>query len=212
MDGVLVDNRDAHVEAFREFCRRNGIELAEDKLMEIFGRGNDEIIPALFDRGLVESRGVQSLASEKEAVYREIYASSIEPVKGLTTFLEGLKTAGYKIAVGSSGCSENVGFVLEKCDIVGCFDAIVNGEMVTHCKPDPEIFLLAARLLGITPDECLVFEDSFSGIEAACRAGMQVVAVATTFTRAELTARIPGITVIDDFTQVAPEYLAAIGR
>lgn len=181
MDGVLVDNRDAHFEAFIEFCHEYGIELDRDKLTYLFGMTNDEILPAILPAELIEEKGLKTLADEKEAVYRRIYAKKIAPVKGLIPFLNELKAAGFKLGVGSSGNTQNVNFVLDACGIKKYFSAIVNGDMITKGKPDPEVFLLNAEKLGLRPEECVVIEDSFAGIKAARNAGMSVIAMATTF-------------------------------
>lgn len=181
MDGVLVDNRDAHFDAFIEFCHTYGIELDRDKLTCLFGMTNDEILPAILPAELIEEKGLKTLADEKEAVYRRIYAKSIAPVNGLIPFLKELKAAGFKLAVGSSGNTQNVNFVLNACGIKEYFNVIVNGDMITKGKPDPEIFLLDAKKLGLKPEECVVIEDSFAGIKAARNAGMSVIAMATTF-------------------------------
>ena len=103
--------------------------------------------------------------------------------------------------MGSSGYRANVDFVLDKCHIEPYFTAIVAGDEVTRCKPDPEIYLTAASKLGLKPSECLVFEDAEAGIEAAKRAGMKVVALATTFTR-EFLATTEADMIIDDFRDI----------
>ena len=119
---------------------------------------------------VIREKGLAALGDEKEAVYREIYAPEIEPMPGLVALLGKLRDAGIRCAVGSSGCRANVDFVLEKCDIESFFDAKINGDMVTRCKPDPEIYLTAAAALGLAPAECVVFEDAKAGIESARRA------------------------------------------
>jgi beta-phosphoglucomutase-like phosphatase (HAD superfamily) len=100
----------------------------------------------------------------------------------------------------------NVDFVLERCAIERYFSAIVAGDEVTRCKPDPEIYLTAASKLGLKPSECIVFEDAEAGIEAAKRAGIKVVALATTFSR-EFLAATDADVIVDDFTQVSVDML-----
>ena len=102
----------------------------------------------------------------------------------LTDLLQKLRDAGIRCAVGSSGYKPNVDFVLEKCRIEPYFDARISGDMVSRCKPDPEIYLTAAAALGLPAAECVVFEDAPAGIEAARRAGAgHIVALATTLDR-----------------------------
>ncbi|MDR2885786.1 MAG: HAD family phosphatase [Rikenellaceae bacterium] len=183
MDGVLVDNRDIHIEAFRIFSRRHGVTLNEDGFMETFGRGNDEIIPSIWPRELYENKDMNALSQEKEVIYRDLFRDRIEPTKGLVAFIDEVKRRGYKLAVGSSGPEANVRFVLEKCGIADKFDAVVHSGLVTRCKPAPDIYLLASELLGFKPEECLVIEDAPPGIESAHLAGCHVAVLATTFPR-----------------------------
>ena len=182
MDGVLVDNRDAHVEAFRQILAEYGAEFSLEKFMPSFGMTNDQIFKLIAPELLVE-KGVDELAEAKERRYREIFEKTIAPTPGLVDFLKDLKAHGIKTAVGSSGNTPNVNFVLERCKIASYFDAIANGVMITKGKPDPEVYLLAAKLLGLKPEECVVVEDAHVGILAARRAGMKVVALATTYPR-----------------------------
>lgn len=184
MDGTLVDNTLAHMRAFEIFCARYGVTGWKEKLSQAFGMGNDDIMRLIMPAELIRERGLASLAEEKEAIYREIYAPEIRPVEGLVPLLESLRAAGVRCAVGSSGCRANVDFVLEKCRIGEFFDARISGDRVTRCKPDPEIYLTAAAALGMAPAECVVFEDAKAGIESARRAGVGcVVALATTLPR-----------------------------
>ena len=184
MDGPLVDNTLAHMRAFEIFCARYGVTGWKEKLSQAFGMGNDDIMRLIMPAELIRERGLASLAEEKEAIYREIYAPEIRPVKGLVPLLESLRAAGVRCAVGSSGCRANVDFVLEKCRIGEFFDARISGDRVTRCKPDPEIYLTAAAALGMAPADCVVFEDAKAGIESARRAGVgRVVALATTLPR-----------------------------
>ncbi len=142
MDGVLVDNKDVHIEAFLIFCRRYGLDTDTERLMPLFGMGNDDIMTALFGRP--SRRGCRPLLQrERRYTEREVFAERIAPTPGLVDLLKGLKERGIKIAVGSSGMRANVDFVLERCGIKEYFDAVADGDQVTKAKPDPEVFLLA---------------------------------------------------------------------
>lgn len=205
MDGVLVDNRDVHVEAFQAWCVKHNISLAKDFLVGFFGMGNEDIFRQVLNDPELPLDVIKRYSAEKEAIYRDMFAATIKPTPGLIAVLEELKAAGIKIAVGSSGMRHNVEFVLRACGIEHYFDAIADGDMITHAKPDPEVFLLAASLLGLKPEECFVFEDSYAGIEAARAAGMRVGVLATTFARDTHT---DFDFLIDDFTQIrAKEFL-----
>lgn len=180
MDGVLVNNTQAHVKAFEIFCERYGVEDWQHKLQTAFGMGNDDIMRLILPEEIIREKGMKALGEEKEAIYREVYAPEIRPVRGLVELLEELRRRGIRCAVGSSGCRENVDFVLSNCGITDYFSCIVSGDRVTRCKPDPEIYLLAAEGLHLPSAECLVFEDARVGITAARRAGAgRIVALAT---------------------------------
>ena len=201
MDGVLVDNTAVHVEAFGLFCRRYGVTDWEQKLASAYGMGNDDILRLLLPAGLIRSRGLRALAEEKEALYRSLYAPTIRPVAGLRELLAALHDLGLPCAVGSSGPRANVDFVLDACGVRPYFTAIVDGDRVARCKPDPEIYLSAAAELGVRPSECLVFEDAPAGIESARRAGVgRIVALATSLPAEELRASAPD-RIIADFTE-----------
>lgn len=204
MDGVLVDNTLVHMQAFEIFCDRYGVRDWKQKLSTAFGMGNDDIMRLILPEEVIRAKGLKALADEKEAIYREIYAPTIEPLPGLVDLLGRLRKAGIRCAVGSSGGRENVEFVLERCGIADCFDATVNGDMVTRCKPDPEIYLTAAGKLELPPAACLVFEDAKAGIRAARSAGIgRIVGVATTLPREALATDPRPDRIIDDFRDIA---------
>ena len=203
MDGVLVDNRDAHIEAFRRICAIYHTPFDPKIFMRLFGMTNDLILAELMP-DVLRTHDWRKIAIEKEQIYRQIFEQTIAPARGLVDFLKALKSAGYLIAVGSSGNTPNVNFVLERCHIAQFFDQIANGDMIIHGKPDPEVYELAIRKLGLQPKECVVVEDAPVGIEAARGAGAKVVAIASTFERDQLSHYD---LLIDHFTQITPEDL-----
>ena len=209
MDGTLVDNTPAHIRAFEIFCDRYGVRNWKERLSQGFGMGNDDIMRLILPEEVIASRGLQALADEKEAIYRELYEPLIRPTAGLLDFLEALRREGIACAVGSSAEMRNIRFVFEKCGIESYFQTVVSSEQVTRCKPDPEIYLKAAEALDVTPGECIVFEDAKAGIEAARRAGAgRIVALATTLPRETLLAEADADRIVDDFTQVTNADLA----
>ena len=204
MDGTLVDNSDVHVRAFEIFCNRYGVRDWQERLSNAFGRGSDDIMRMLLPEEIIQEKGLQALGDEKEAIYREIYAPTIEPVAGLHSLLELLKGAGIRCAVGSSGCKQNVNFVLDKCQIGEYFEARISGDMVSRCKPEPEIYLTAAKALGVKIEECIIFEDARAGFEAARRAGAGlVVGIATTLKKEVIERENLADLVVEDFTGIS---------
>ena len=203
MDGVLVNNTQAHVKAFEIFCERYGVEDWQHKLQSAFGMGNDDIMRLILPEEIIREKGMKALGEENAAIYREVSAPEIRPVRGLEELREELRRRGIRCAVGSSGCRENVDFVLSNCGITDYFSCIVSGDRVTRCKPDPEIYLLAAEGLHLPSAECLVFEDARVGITAARRAGAgRIVALATTLPRHTLATQTEADVVIDDFASI----------
>ena len=176
MDGVLVDNRDAHIEAFEIICRKYGVPFDREKFMPSFGMTNDLILERLMPE-VIRRTDWRQIAREKEETYREIFERTIAPTRGLVDFLRALKADGFLVGLGSSGNTPNVNFVLERCGIAKYFDAIANGDMISRGKPDPEVFVLAARLLGLEPKNCLVVEDAHAGVEAAAAGGFECAAI-----------------------------------
>lgn len=204
MDGVLVNNTDMHIKAFEIFCKRYGVNGWKEGISNLYGMGNDDIMRALMPADILARKSMKELSDEKEQIYRDIYAPTIKPQNGLINLLQQLRDCGIACAVGSSACRDNVDFVLEKCHVAGFFGTIVCGDDVKACKPSPEIYLTVAQRMGLTPETCLVFEDSRAGIASGKNAGMKVVALATSLSREILENETEADLIIDDFTQITP--------
>ena len=202
MDGVLVDNGEVHFKAFKIFSKQYGIEVSNEQLRDLFGMGNDDIFRAIFPTDIIEKVGMKHLGDEKEKIYRSIYKPVI-PNKGLINLLQDLNNNGIDCSVGSSGPTENVDYVLKECGIEKYFKYKINGDMVVKRKPDPEIFNKAVTALGYDPKECVVFEDSLSGVKAARNAGTNVVALTTTYPKDILIKEVQPDIVINDFTEIS---------
>lgn len=186
MDGVIVDNHIYHVKAWETFCNRHGLPFTEnDFRRRFFGKTNLDIFRGLIgnDISIPDS---ERMGEEKEAIYREIYREHIKPVEGLADLLKGFKEHGILTAVATSAPTSNLDFVVDTLALRDLFTAFVDASMITHGKPHPEIYLKAASLLNADPVNCIVFEDSVSGIKSGHAAGMRVVALATTHSPNEL--------------------------
>jgi len=185
-DGVVVDSSMQHEESWDRLAAVEALELAEGHFREGFGKRNEWIIPNIlgWTDDLAE---IRRLSDRKEVFYREILLETgLQPLPAVREFVKGLRSEGRPFAVGSSTPRENIEAVMEAIDMVGVFDKIVASADVSKGKPEPEVFLKAASLIGISPERCVVFEDSFGGIQAGLAAGMKVVALATTNTRSAL--------------------------
>lgn len=207
MDGVIIDNHNYHVEAWSNFCNKKNIPFEESSFRtKFFGKNTRDTFLGLLDYPLTEEQ-VNTLGEEKEKIYRDLYKNHIVPVNGLIPFLQSLKKSGIKTAIATSAPTSNLDFTLDILNIRHYFDVLVDASGITKGKPDPEIYLKASNLLGISSENCIVFEDSISGIQSGHNAGMRVVAVATTHTPDELPETF--IT-IKDFTEISIESIKKV--
>ncbi|MBI2675191.1 MAG: HAD family phosphatase [Candidatus Aenigmarchaeota archaeon] len=207
MDGVIIDSNPFHKKAWRLFFQRHGLSISEnDFKRHVYGKINADIFSYFFRRRLTKTE-VRRYNEEKESLYRKLIARHMAPARGLVRFLELLKKAAIPCAVATSAPPENVGFVMGKMNIRSYFRAIVDDSQISRGKPNPEIYLKAAKKLCFMPEACVVFEDSVAGIRAAKNAGMKVVAITTTHTKRELSE---AHLVISDFTQIGMEVLRSL--
>ncbi|WP_435009745.1 HAD family hydrolase [Tundrisphaera lichenicola] len=177
-DGVLVDSLDLHQRAWVEMGRRGGLPITAEFVRETFGMTN----PAMFRRLLGDSLPEDELdrhSETKESIYRDLARGQITLMAGVRDLLGRLKASRYRLAVGTSGIRPNIDLTIETCGLEGVFDAIASAYDITRSKPDPEVFLVAARKAGIPPEQSVVFEDAVVGIQAAKAAGMKAVGVTT---------------------------------
>src|SRR5258708_585689 len=186
MDGTIVDNMPYHRQAWQEFCKRFDVQITPQEFKyKTSGKKNKEIFPALFNRPFSDEE-IQKYAEEKETLYRKIYTPHVKEISGLTRLIKTLKQKGIKVAVATTAPEKNRNFVLQALGFIDTFDTIVGDEHVINGKPDPEIFLTAARQLGIAPEYCIVFEDAPAGIQAARNAGMRSIGLTTSHSTEEL--------------------------
>lgn len=180
LDGVLVDTAKYHFLAWKKLAaERLNFELtveANENLKGVSRMESLEIILKLAGVSMEETQKVK-LATEKNTWFTDFIATmkAEEIFPGVKSLLGKLKENNIKVALASS--SKNAQYVIDVLGIRNFFEAIIDGNMIVHTKPDPEIFLLAARKLNIQPSECLVFEDAEAGVEAAVRAGMKCIGI-----------------------------------
>ncbi|MEX2232032.1 MAG: HAD family phosphatase [Cyclobacteriaceae bacterium] len=185
MDGVIVDSNPFHKIALRQFCSAHGHDLTEEELREkIYGRRNQDWLINVFGR--LDPESMKRYADEKEALFRKVYDKDIKPVDGLPAFLKKLSDLGTPLAIATSAPRANVDFTLVKTGLGRYFNTILDDTFVSKGKPHPEVYLKTAKALNYKPENCVVFEDSLAGVEAAKKAGCKVVGISTTHTREEL--------------------------
>jgi len=180
LDGVIVDTAKFHFLAWKRLAMDLGFEFTEKDNERQKGVSRMESLEILLEVGgftdLSEEKK-QELATKKNEWYKEYLfeMSADEILPGAKDFLNYLRLRGIKIALASA--SKNAPIILEKLKITDLFDAIVDGNSVSRAKPNPEVFLKAAELLGTKPSECFVFEDAQAGVEGAKEAGMRVIGI-----------------------------------
>ncbi len=197
MDGVMVDSNPLHARAWQAYNRRFGIDAGEDLAAKMYGRRNDEIVRDFFGPH-PSAAEVAAHGAAKEELYRELLAPVLEEtlVAGVREVLE--RHRGQPVGLATNAEPANVDFILDRAGLRAYFRAIVDGHQVRHAKPHPEIYLRAAQLLAVRPRDCIVFEDSYSGVAAARAAGARIVGLRTTH------RELPGADLeIDDF--LSPE-------
>jgi len=183
MDGTLLDSADYHWVSWRDVLAEEGFELTRERFAESFGRRNDATLRAYFGDEFPLSE-VERLGGIKEARYREMVRTlGVAFLPGVRQLLKRLKADGWRQALASSASLLNIQTVLDALNIIGCFDAIVSAEDVHTGKPDPEVFLVAARMVKTPTARCVVIEDAPAGLEAARRAGMRSVGVQSSHTQ-----------------------------
>jgi beta-phosphoglucomutase family hydrolase len=179
MDGTMVDNMMIHHRAWQKTLAELGLELTIEEVKEQIHGINEEILARLFgDRFTPAER--HEIAAAKEAAYREIFLPELALLPGLQSFLDEVHHHGIPMAIGTAAPPENVDFVLDNLGLRPYFQAVFHAESVSRGKPDPEVFLAAAAAMGVPIQDCLVFEDSVTGAEAARRAPAPAVIITTT--------------------------------
>ena len=178
-DGVLVDSLEHHQHAWLELGRRTGLPITDAFIRETFGMTNPSIFARLLGREL-DPGTLAKYSDMKEECYREVARGNVVLLPGIKALLDGLTARGVRLAIGSSGVLPNLLLTVESCGLDGRFAAIASLEDITRGKPDPEVFLVAAKKAGVAPEHAVVFEDATFGIQAAKAAGMYAVGVTTT--------------------------------
>jgi HAD superfamily hydrolase (TIGR01509 family) len=177
LDGTLIDSAEQHYAAWRDALARRGREHTREEFFRGFGRRNDVILREIFGDTLTpeEAAGV---ADDREERYRRLVREQgLEPLPGVTAWLTRLSEAGFRQALATSAPAANVAVVVEVLGLGRFFDATVSAEDVERGKPDPAVFLLAARRISVAPERCVVVEDAPAGLEGARRAGMKSVGI-----------------------------------
>jgi len=184
MDGVLVDSGRLHYLSWRDTLAHYNIPFSEDDFQHTFGMNNTGVLNSVTDNQ-IEPELIQMISTEKENLFREKLPGQVNPLPGVRIWLQKLGKAGFVQVVASSAPLQNIHALLQTLDLQHYFQALISAEGMRG-KPDPQVFLYAASQINITPECCLVIEDSINGIRAAASAGMKCLAITTTHEKSEL--------------------------
>lgn len=179
LDGVIVDTAKYHFNAWKRLANDLGIDFTLEENEKLKGISRIDSLKLILDWGGIEKSEEEmlTLAALKNSWYLEMIEAmpADEILPGVADFIKILKSENIKIGLGSA--SKNSEIILKKINLFEAFDVIIDGTKVFKSKPDPEVFLKGAEALNTLPENCLVFEDAISGIEAAIHGGMRVVGI-----------------------------------
>lgn len=179
LDGVIVDTAVYHYKAWKRLANELGFDFTEEDNEKLKGVSRVRSLQLILQWGRVTKTKAeqQELATRKNDWYVDMisHMTPTEILPGAKEFLLACRAAGIKTALGSA--SKNSMTILDKINLTPLFDTVVDGNMVSKPKPDPEVFLKGAELLHVAAVDCVVFEDAIAGVEAAITGGMKVVGI-----------------------------------
>jgi HAD superfamily hydrolase (TIGR01509 family) len=178
MDGVLADSTRLHFLSWVNTFEKRGIEITYEMFTRTFGRNNRAVLTDILGRPPSEDE-LEEIAEEKEIWFRNHIPGNMELLPGVLDWLKRFQSWGFSQAVASSAPQENIEILVDTLDIRPFFGGLVSAANLPG-KPDPAVFLEAARRLGAAPTRCVVMEDAPAGVEGAKRGGMKCIAVLTT--------------------------------
>jgi HAD superfamily hydrolase (TIGR01509 family) len=208
LNGTMINDMEYHSIAWHAILNNDlnaGLTMAEVK-SQMYGK-NEELLDRVFGKGKFTREQVATISMKKEKSYQAAFRPHLQLIRGLAKFLERAERQGIQMAIGSAAIPFNIDFVLDNLRLRHYFSSIVSADEVAVSKPDPETFLLAAKLLGIPPENCVVFEDAPKGVEAALRANMPCIVLTTMHEKTDFT-RFPNVLgYIADYTDSSLDEL-----
>jgi len=209
MDGTIIDSMPTHVTSWARALGEFGHTTSTEELHKNNWGNVYDVVRSILGDDLSDDQ-VSQIAVRKEELFRETYRSDLRLIDGLDTFLNDVKRVGIPMALATNAGWDNINYVLDGLGIGNYFNTIISGMDVDRAKPDPEMFLKAACGLGVDPANCIVFEDSANGIEAADAAGMRIVLVKT-FHKPQFYDSHPSIVrTIRDYHEISVEELLVV--
>lgn len=180
-DGVLIDSEPLHIETDIQVLSLYGVKQKQEDLHRFIGVKDSDMWPILISEFNL-SATTEELLEHKSRIRKNVFtAEHVSPICGIPELFSYIREAGLKIAVASSSSKALVAPLVSAMGLMGYLDALVAGEDVTNGKPHPESYLLAAKLLGVLPSECVAIEDSSFGVASAKAAGCICIGFASVF-------------------------------
>jgi len=209
MDGVLIDSHPIHKTTWRRFLASLGREVSDDELDFVLdGRKKDEILRHFL--GPLTTEQIRDYGHQKEMMFRE-ESPAINLVDGITSFLDQIQQAGIPMGLATSGSNKRVQYILDQLDLRRRFRVIITGDDVVQGKPDPAIFIVAARQLQCPHSHVLVVEDAVAGVVAAKQTGMKCLGIASNG-RGDLLREAGADRVVSNFAGLSLQSLHNLGN
>jgi len=183
MDGLMIDSELLQSISFKQMLKNHGVTVRK-KIVQILGVRVVENIETMKKKyGIKEN--TETLFKEKNKIYSKLLEKKVVPMPGVFTLIQKLEKSGVRLALASSSNYNHICLVLKKLNLEGCFEIILSGERLKKGKPDPEIYQKTAKKLKAKPQQCLVLEDTQTGVTAAKKAGMKCIAVPNQYTKSQ---------------------------
>jgi len=176
MDGTIVDSLPFHYESWRIFFEENKVEDFSEKLKKYKGGGTLDLMKAVYG-DIYSINELKKMSDDKEIIFRKIYKGNIKPIDGFLEFILNLKSKNILVGLASNAIRKNVNLTLNELGVYNLFDSIICGDEVKFGKPNPEMFNKTVERLKLKKDNCIIFEDSIEGVDAAINANIKVIGV-----------------------------------
>jgi beta-phosphoglucomutase family hydrolase len=180
LNGTIIDDMDYHAKAWFDILNNKLLANIswDDVMRQMYGK-NSELLERVFGVGKFTQQEMADLEMEKEKSYQKAFLPYLKTIDGFEDFVRKASEANIKMAIGSAAIPFNINFILDGLNLRKYFAASVSAVDVAISKPHPETFLKAAEMLGVLPENCIVFEDAPKGVEAAANANMRCIVITT---------------------------------
>lgn len=200
MNGTMINDMHYHTSAWHGVLEKLGAGLTvEETKLQMYGKG-EEMFDRVFGPGKFKEDELADIILQKELLYQDQFRPHLKLIDGLEEFLQKAQDQQTPMAIGTAAPRTNVDYVLDGLNIRAIFPIVVDADDVKTSKPDPEVFLKCAAGLGIDPSNCIVFEDSPKGVEAAANGGMKAVVITSFHEAADFSHLDNVLFCVEDYT------------